>query len=247
MKHLEGEGDIKAHLDGRVSSLLQSMDKNGIDKSIVCSIATKPSQFEPIIEWSKKIRSDRIIPFPSIHPEDTQALDHLSEIKGEGFTGVKFHPYYQDFSIDEERMFPVYEKVLKDNLMIVMHTGFDFAFERMRIADPVKILKVYDEFPGIKLVTTHLGAWDDWNEVEKHLIGKNIYMEISFSLEFLEKEKAKSLIQSHPKEYIFFGTDSPWTDQGNTLSLLKKLELGHELESQILHNNALKLIEEHTL
>jgi predicted TIM-barrel fold metal-dependent hydrolase len=244
MKHLEGEGDIKAHLDGRVSSLLQSMDKNDIEKSIVCSIATKPSQFDPIFEWSQKIRSDRIIPFPSIHPTDSKALDHLAQIKSEGFTGVKFHPYYQDFSIDEERMFPVYEKIIEENLIIVMHTGFDFAFDRTRITDPEKILKVYEKFPGIKLVTTHLGAWDDWKEVETHLIGKNIYMEISFSLEFLDKETARRLIQSHPEEYIFFGTDSPWTDQGNTLSLLKDLELGDELESLILRDNALRLLEE---
>jgi predicted TIM-barrel fold metal-dependent hydrolase len=105
-------------------------------------------------------------------------------------------------------------------------------------------LKVYEKFPGIKLVTTHLGAWDDWKEVETHLIGKNIYMEISFSLEFLDKETARRLIQSHPEEYIFFGTDSPWTDQGNTLSLLKDLELGDELQSLILRDNALRLLEE---
>jgi len=244
MKHLEEEGDVKAHLDGRVSSLLRSMDKNGVSKSIVCSIATKPSQFDPIFKWSKKIRSDRIIPFPSIHPTDPKALEHLSQIKGEGFTGVKFHPYYQDFSIDEERMFPLYEKIVREDLIVVMHTGFDFAFKRNRIADPEKILNIYAKFPQMKLVTTHLGAWDDWKEVEEHLIGKNIYMEISFSLEFLDKETAKNLIQRHPKEYIFFGTDSPWTDQGNTLSLLKGLKLGDEIEKLILRDNALNLLKE---
>jgi len=242
MKHLEGEGNIKAHLDGRVSSLLNSMDKYNIEKSLVCSIATKPAQFDPIIEWSGKIRSDRIIPLPSIHPADTKALERLEQIKKEGFVGVKFHPYYQDFGIDEERMFPVYEKILDENLIIVMHTGFDFAFKRTRIADPEKIVKVYEKFPGIKLVATHLGAWDDWEEVEKHIIGKNIYMEISFSLEFLKQENARRLIQGHPGEYIFFGTDSPWTEQGNTLSLLRGLELGDKMEKQILYDNALKLL-----
>ncbi len=242
MKHLEGASDIKAHLNGRVSALLASMDKNSIEKSIVCSIATKPSQFDTIFEWSKEIRSDRIIPFPSIHPSDTKAQEHISQIKDDGFTGIKFHPYYQDFSIDEERMFPVYEKIMKEDLIIVMHTGFDFAFERTRICDPEKVMKVYEKFPDIKLVTTHLGAWDDWEEVEKHIIGKNIYMEISFSLDFLNKETARRLILGHPKEYIFFGTDSPWTDQGNTLSLLKGLELGSEIENLILRDNALKLL-----
>lgn len=53
---LEREGNIKAKLNRKVSSLLSSMDAKGIEKSTVCSIATKPSQFDSILSWSKKIR-----------------------------------------------------------------------------------------------------------------------------------------------------------------------------------------------
>ncbi len=242
MKILEEEGGIKAHLDGRVSSLLSSMDRWGIEKSIVCSIATKPAQFDSIIAWSKKIRTERIIPFPSLHPADTKFSERISQIRGEGFKGIKFHPYYQDFDIDDERFFPVYEKISESKLVVLMHTGFDFAFQRIRKADPMKIVKVIEHFPGLKIVTTHLGAWDDWDEVEKHLIGKNIYMEISYSLDLLKKERAKEIILNHPGHCILFGTDSPWTDQGKTLSFLRGLELGEEKEALILRDNALNLL-----
>lgn len=239
---LEKEGNIKARLDGRVSSLLASMDAFGVEKSIVCSIATKPTQFESILSWSKKIRSERIIPFPSFHPNDNNFRERVSQVKGEGFLGIKFHPYYQDFDIDEERLFPIYEEVIKNNLIVVMHTGFDFAFPKIRKADPVKISRIKEIFPELRLVTTHLGSWDDWDEVEKYLIGKDIYMEVSFSLEFLNKERARDIILRHPPTHILFGTDSPWTDQGETLSLLMRLELGKEREEMILHNNALRLL-----
>ncbi len=246
MKILVEEGkkksDVRAHLDGRLSSLLHSMDRNDIEKSVVCSIATKPSQFDPIFTWSKKIRSDRIIPFPSLHPDDRNFADRISRIKGEGFRGIKFHPYYQDFIIDDERLFPVYEKICRENLIVVMHTGFDLAFERIRLADPVKIVKVLENFPTLKMVTTHLGAWEDWDEVEEHLVGKNIYMEISYSLDILDREKAKKIIMNHPKEYMLFGTDSPWTGQDKTLSLLNELQLGTERERLILRDNAINLL-----
>ena len=62
---LEAEGNIRAHLDGTVAGLLASMDRAGIDQSVVCSIATRPEQFEPILHWSRAIRSERIIPLPS--------------------------------------------------------------------------------------------------------------------------------------------------------------------------------------
>jgi predicted TIM-barrel fold metal-dependent hydrolase len=92
------------------------------------------------------------------------------------------------------------------------------------------------------LVTTHLGAWEDWDEVEKHIVGKKIFMEISYALDILDKEKARRIILNHPEEYVLFGTDSPWTDQSETLALLKSLELGREREDLILGENAATLL-----
>lgn len=242
MEVLEKEGNIRAHLDGRVSSLIRSMDRYGIEKSVVCSIATKPSQFEPIIKWCSQIRTERIIPFPSLHPNDRDFREHLAAVAGDGFLGVKFHPYYQDFDLDEDRLLPVYEEICRLGLIIVMHTGFDFAFEKTRKADPEKIMRVLERFPEMRLVTTHLGAWDDWAEVERHLAGKRIYMEISFSLEHLSHEDARRIIQNHPADHVLFGTDSPWTDQGQTLDLLRGLGLDPDLEGRILRGNARRLI-----
>jgi len=239
---LEKEGGVPAKLDGRISSLLSSMDRYNIEKSIVCSIATKPSQFDSILKWSETIATDRIIPFPSIHPDDPEAVEKVGIIKKKGFKGIKMHPYYQDFNINDRKMFPVYQKINDEGLILVLHTGFDFAFERIRKADPEKIMEINSAMPSLKLVTTHLGAWEDWDEVKRWMLGKEIYMEISYSLEFLDKEEAREIIMNHPEGYIFFGTDSPWTDQGKTLELFKSLGLPSHLEKKILRENALALL-----
>ncbi len=235
--------DVRAYLDGRISSLISSMDSNNIEKSVVCSIATRPSQFEPILSWSKKVRSGRILPFPSFHPMDSKFAERIFRIRGDGFKGIKFHPYYQDFVIDDERLYPIYEKISGTGLIVVMHTGFDLAFERKRIADPLRIAKILDRFPELKLVATHLGAWEDWKEVERHLTGRQVYMEISFALEYLDRDVARQIILNHPEDHVLFGTDSPWTDQGQTLALLKRLQLGPEREALILRDNALRLLD----
>lgn len=242
IRALEAEAPgMKAFHDGRVSSLLSSMDRAGIDTSVVCSIATKAAQFEPILDWSKKIRSGRIVPFPSFHPSDRAYRERIRHIRGEGFKGVKLHPYYQDFYLDEERMFGVYEAIAREGLVMVMHTGYDMAFERIRRADPARVLAVHEKFPELKMVATHLGAWQQWDEARELLIGRDVYMELSFSIEYLS-ERARELILSHPEGYVLFGTDSPWTGQKETLDKVLGLGLDQETEDALLGGNAVRLL-----
>ncbi len=240
--YLEQEGNVKAHLNGTVASLLASMDKAGVEKSVICSIATKPSQFSSILSWSKEIRSERLIPFPSFHPADSNVASRIRQIKAEGFKGIKMHPYYQDFYLDEERLMRAYEVITEENLILVMHTGFDIAFPRTRLADPERIMNVITRFPEMKLVTTHLGAWELWDEVSDILAGKQVYMDISYTLDQLDKEKAREIIFKHSGEHLLFATDSPWSSQQETYEMVKGLKLGDKLEKLILRENALKLL-----
>ena len=241
--YLEEEGGVKAMHDGRIASLLNLMDMEGVEQSVICCIATRPSQFETILGWSKQIRTERIIPFPSFHPDDPEMLLHIEQIKAEGFKGIKMHPYYQNFFLDAEKMFPAYEKISEQNLILVMHTGFDIAFPRIRRCDPKQILTVLTRFPDLKMVTTHLGAWQQWAEVEEMLAGRKIYMDISCSLDQIDPETARRMILRHPKEYILFGTDSPWSGPQETYKHLKALELGDEREELIMRKNGLALLE----
>lgn len=242
IKKLEENSKVKAVLNGTLDDLLRSMDKNHITKSVICNIATRPEQFNSILKWSDKIRSDRIIPLPSIHPEDKNLKEHIRLIKKEGFYGIKMHPFYQDFAIDDEKVYPIYEALIENDLLIVMHCGYDIAFPEWNIASPSRIMNVINHFPKLKFVATHLGAWKQWDEVEKLMIGKPIYMEISFSFGWIPDEKIKELILKHPENYILFGTDSPWADQGKEIENLKKLGLSEELLDKIYYINAENLL-----
>ena len=234
--------DVTAWLNGRLSSLLSSMDAAGIDRALICSIATRPEQCGKILQWSEAIRGERIVPLPSVHPADPDAVSRVAEIAAKGFKGIKLHPYYQEFDLDEERIFPIYEQLRACNLMLVCHTGFDIAFPHVRKCDPRRILAVLSAFPGLKLVTTHMGSWEDWDEVEAHIIGKPIYMEISYSLGLLGAERARELLLRHPKEYVLFGSDSPWQDQAQTLAWFRALKLGDDWERAVLCDNAERLL-----
>jgi len=240
---LEQESSVKAILDGKIGSLLAAMDAAGIAQSVVCSIATRPEQFAPIVQWSRQIASPRLLPFPSIHPDDPDAAERVREVHAAGFLGLKLHPYYQTFAIDEPRLYPLYEAIAQCGLVCLMHAGFDPAFPREdRCAEPVRIRRVLEAFPALKLVAAHMGAWDDWDEVRAHLLGKPVYMDIAFLLETMPRAQARAFLLEHPGEYVLFGTDSPWTDPRDVIANVRALELGPRLEEMIFYKNAEALL-----
>jgi uncharacterized protein len=243
MKKLMSEAPgVNAFLDGTINSLTESMKRNSISKSVICCIATTPEQFTPIFNWCKKVQTNNMIMFPSIHPADTNWKERIGLIKDAGFKGIKMHPYYQDYFLDEDRMLPIYEELERNDLMVTAHTGYDIAFAKDERADCRRILKVTEMFPKLKFVATHLGAWQQWEDVAQMLAGKHIYTELSWSLEYLAPEQARQIILTHPADCVLFGTDSPWTDQAKTLSLFKNLALPKELERKILLDNAMALL-----
>ena len=61
-------GAYKHCTDMTRSGLLSYMDAHGIDKSVVLSIATKPTQVEKINAWAEEINDDRLIAFGAVYP-----------------------------------------------------------------------------------------------------------------------------------------------------------------------------------
>ena len=215
--------NVEATLDGKVSSLLAEMDRLDIESAVVLTIATKPSQFESILSWCTGVASPRLFPFASVHPDDPEALEKIDRIGEAGLKGIKLHPYYQGFQFNEPRMFPLYERIERHGLIFLAHTGFDVGYPRERVADAPKIVDVVGRFPELRLVVSHLGGWNDWDCVEKHLLGRPVYMEISYAFPFIGMERARRFLLAHPPEYILFGSDSPWGNQEKTLEALLSL------------------------
>jgi predicted TIM-barrel fold metal-dependent hydrolase len=233
---------VTAVLDGKVSSLIAEMDRLGIEAAVVLTIATKPNHFESILSWCTSVASPRMIPFASVHPEDPEAAEKIDRVHKAGLKGVKLHPYYQSFVFNDRRMFPLYERIEEHGLILLAHTGFDLGYPHERIADPPKIMDVVHTFPRLKLVTTHIGAWQDWDSVEKFMLGKPVFMGISYAFPFIGNERAQRLLRSHPPEYILFGSDSPWGSQERTLQDLLALDLGETLNRRICYQNAARLL-----
>jgi predicted TIM-barrel fold metal-dependent hydrolase len=185
---------------------------------------------------------DRIVPFLSVHPADPDAADKVRVAAAEGFKGLKIHSYYQECDLDDPRIDDLYSAMEETRLLCVAHTGFDTAYPFVRKADPVRIVNVLRRHPRLRFVATHLGAWKDWDLVPRYLTGENIWVDTSFSLDFMSPDLARQLIHSFPPDRLLFGSDSPWEDQSKAIAQLKGLGLEPDLERAILSGNARRLL-----
>ncbi len=230
--------------DGTVSGLTASMDAAGVDVSAVFTIATKPNQVEGILRWCETIRSDRIEPFASVHPETPEAERWIGRIADSGIKGIKLHPMFQNFAIDEPRMNALYDACRDAGLILAFHCGQDIGFppddDR---AGAARLAKMLARQPGLRVICSHMGGWREWDAAETHLLGlAGAYMDTSFSLEELGAERAVEMIRRHGIERVFFGTDWPWRRQSPGLEFLDGLGLSADERQAVRGGNAASLL-----
>lgn len=239
---LEKAGAINAYSDGTTAGLLESMNRIGIDKSVIMPVATKPSQVDAINKWAMDSATERLLFFGAIHPDSDDTIEVLQQLKIAGFKGIKLHPDYQGFFADEQRMMPVYEAVRDLDLTLLLHAGVDIGLIGSVHCTPLMIRRIISNIPGIKLVAAHMGGHALWRDVEELLVGEDLFLDTSYSSYDLKKEGMARMIRSHGADKIVFGSDSPWTDAGEEIEFIKGLSLKKDETEAILYKNALSLL-----
>lgn len=235
--------DCPAHTDGTIAALDASMRKNGIDRSVMLQIATKPSQNHTVNSWAiEQLAQPRIIPFGSVHPRGDDWAYQLDRLAEAGVKGIKFHPEYQDFYVDDETVFPVYAHAARLGLVVVFHAGVDIGFPPPVHCTPERVKNILRVLPEERIVLAHMGGWKMWDDVDAVLRDTRIYYDTSFCHAYLAPEKMTRLIENHGTDKILFASDSPWEDQADALDTVRRLPLDSATKRAILGDNATRLL-----
>ena len=214
---------VNHYTDGTLKGLLDSMRDAGIDRCVTCSVATKPEQVEPIHQWLQGIREPSIYPLATVHPDIPINADFIGTLKARGFKGIKVHPDYQGFFIDDKAIYPLYEAVQAKEMAILFHMGIDYALPSPVHSTPKRMSRVLNDFPHLTIIAAHLGGDGMHEETEQYLLGKDIYLDTSFVLQKMPMAIIERIFAKHPSERFLFGTDSPWTDQRDELNFFLSL------------------------
>lgn len=215
------EGTLWPTGDGTLATQLDALDLAGVDMAVACPIATKPQLFDGILQGAVALRDGafgerarrKIVPFASIHPYDPDAASHLEQIAAAGIKGVKFHSYYQDFSLADPAVRPVFEKIADLGLVAICHCGGDVCWRGVRgLCGPGEVAELLKRVPGLKLVAAHLGGcWDYPSLATDVLLDTGCFIDTSMLHSCWHKDEPVRILRSWPRERVLFGTDFPWS------------------------------------
>ena len=258
---LSKEAHIVPFTDGTVSGLIDSMDKGGIDMSVLLPVATAASQVESIND--KALRSNekfegRLVSFGCMHPEYSNYKDELRRLKNDGIKGIKIHPVYQKADIDSKAFLDIIYAACENDLIVITHAGLDIGFPGVVNCSPKMCRNVINAIGEFKFVLAHMGGWRNWDEVPLYLEDTTAFLDTSFSSGriqvlsdgywddkdkgMLDAEGFMKLVKAFGSDRLLFGSDSPWSDQKDAVEYIKGLPLADADMKKILGGNASKLL-----
>ncbi len=264
--HLSKEAHIVPHTGGTNEELLSSMDRAGIDLSVVMPVATNPEQVVKVNDSSLRNnekyyyeRHDRrIMSFGCMHPLFADYRSELKRLSERGIKGIKIHPVYQETDIDDVSFLRIIECAAENDLIVLTHAGLDIGFPGVVHCSPKMCQNVIKQIGDFKFVLAHMGGWRNWEEVPELLAGSCAYIDTSFSSEeieplsdgywddkdikMLDASGYEKIIRAFGTDKVMYGSDSPWTEQKDSLEFVKNLQFSDEEKNAILGGNAAGLL-----
>ncbi|MHB8127921.1 MAG: amidohydrolase family protein [Mobilitalea sp.] len=245
IEFLEKEGNIKAFTKGTLAGLKNSMKENNIDISVVLPVITKTSQFDTVNSYAAEITDkEGIISFGGIHPNTENYEEKLETIKKMGLLGIKLHPDYQKTYVDDPKMVHIIQYAVELGLVVVIHAGLDIGLPDPIHCTPQRAANMLSQIEdeNARIVLAHMGGFDLWDEVEEHIVGKNVWIDTSYSLGMIPDEQFMRIVKNHGIDRTLFATDSPWGGQKEVLEYLGKLDFTEDELERILCRNAMELL-----
>jgi len=230
--------------DGTVSSALEAMDWAGIDRSVCLAVADTPDRLEPANRFVGGLDRDRFIGFGSVHPGLSPEENRASLLRHD-LRGVKVHPLFQGFSLDDPGLLEVLD-ALREDFVAVFHVGLEQKGHPESRATPAMVRRIHDELPGLKIVAAHFGGYHVYEEAVEHLIGTAVHLDTSWppTLAGVGRERMREIVARHGAERIVFATDWPMADPAAEIQAIRDLGLDPADTDLILGENFARLIEE---
>ncbi len=227
-------------LDGTTEQLLTLGKQAGIDKFVTLPVAMKPGQTGHINDFMAKQAAahPEFIGFGTLHTAMEGITDEVQRVMDLGLRGLKIHPDFQLFVIDDPKLFPVYE-MIQGKLPVIFHMGdprYDFSH-------PKRLRHVLELFPKLQVVAAHFGGYSMYETGYEYLKDTNCFFDISSSIMFMPEGIPETYIHRYGAERMVFGSDFPLWNPVQEVQRFLDLKLTEAEREQIAHKTAEYLLD----
>lgn len=210
-----------------------------------------PLSNEEIAEGAAR-NNDVLIPFGSVDPRRSDAVDRARRLIGEsGVRGFKFHPTVQGFDPSDEAYYPLYSVLQDAGVIALFHTGQTgigagmpggYGF-KLGLSNPILLDPVAADFPDLQIIMAHPSVpWQD-EAISVATHKHNTWIDLSgWSPKYFPDSLVRAA-NSYLKRRILFGSDFPlltpdrWMKDAETVGSFKP-----EVLPGIMKHNAARLL-----
>ena len=226
---------------GTAERLIFEGTSAGITKYAVHSVATVPRQVRAINEFiaGEVAKHTELIGFITLHQDLTEAEINSEIAWGleRGFRGIKLHPDFQKFCIDDLSAEKIY-KAAAGKMPVLLHVGDD----RYDYSKPERLAAMAKKYPTTDFIAAHFGAYRCWESAEVYRGLSNVCFDTCSSLPFIRVERARELISIYGAERFLFGTDFPMWDAAGEIARFEKIPMSDQERVLIFSGNAKRLL-----
>ena len=235
--------DLEVGYNGTTKALIKSGNSSGITKFAVQSVATSADQVESINHFilDEMNRHPGVIyGLGAMHPNLTfdECENALNFVKNNNLRGIKLHPDFQKFNIDDPDVFFIFDMIAEYKLPILLHLG-DYRYDFSR---PKRLFNLLKKLPNLIVIGAHFGGWMRWDEAMELLSGTDCFIDTSSTFEFVSLEKINQAINLFGEDRIMFGTDYPMWTAKKEIKYISQLNLNEPALEKILFKNASRVL-----
>lgn len=224
--------------NGTVQQLVDTLWEAGIDYALVFSAATTETQVEHVNRYlyTESLKHPEFLPCGSIHAAYPKFEEELSWLCDHGMHGIKLHPEFQKFPLNDRRLFPIFEVMAEKDMFLIAHMGDP----RVEVSGPERMVEIATTFPRLRCIACHLGDWGEWDRERILPLTKlsNVYTDISSTFSYTDNgENILSIIRSYDPDRIFWGSDYPIWCPKKELRRVRELPFSEDFVDKLLFQN----------
>jgi len=233
--------DMEIFGDGTQKGLLKAQNEAGIDLSVCLAVANTAAQLASANKFVGELDRKHFIPFGTIHPTVTPE-ENLQHLRNNDIKGVKLHPVFQGFRLDDKALFDTLA-ALEDEFCVITHVG-DGGGSDGTACTPKMVATISKIFPKLNLIACHFGGYHRLDQAAAAFAEVPLIVDTSWppSLSTLDPEVVRKTIYRHGVERVVFASDWPTASPANEVKAIRALGLKEEEENLILGGNAMRIL-----